>query len=121
MPMDKFAALLTALMATPLAADPVMIVAADVTAEDEGWRVSVTLRHPDTGWDHFADAWEVQDSTGNPLARRDLAHPHVDEQPFTRALGGVIIPGELGTVRIVARCSVTGWSTAVFVLPVPRD
>ena len=50
------------------------------------WLVSVTLRHADTGWDHYADGWEVVAEDGTPLGRRVLAHPHVDEQPFTRSL-----------------------------------
>jgi hypothetical protein len=46
------------------------------------------VRHEDVGWQHYADRWEVLASGGEVLATRVLAHPHVDEQPFVRNLGG---------------------------------
>ena len=52
----------------------------------------VTLCHDDTGWDHSADRWEVRDADGAVLGTRVLAHPLVDEQPFTRGLSSVPIP-----------------------------
>jgi len=59
------------------------------------------------------------DADGNSLGIRALAHPHVNEQPFTRSLGGVVIPQGLTEVYIRARCSVDGWNseTVAFVLP----
>lgn len=100
-------------------ADPVEIV--DVTASKSGdsWRFSVTLLHPDTGWDHYADAWEVLDADGNRLGIRELAHPHVNEQPFTRSQSGIVIPAGMTSVFIRARENVDGWNddTTEFVLP----
>jgi hypothetical protein len=75
-----------------------------------GWRFDVTIRHPDTGWDHYADGWEVLDSEGNRLGFRELMHPHVKEQPFTRSLKAVMVPDGTTTVYIRARCSKDGWS-----------
>ncbi|MEM1272806.1 MAG: hypothetical protein AAGF88_03260 [Pseudomonadota bacterium] len=76
-------------------------------------RLSVTISHPDTGWDHYADAWEVLDTNGNSLGIRELAHPHVDEQPFTRSLS-VTLPGDgPWDVLIRARDSVHGWSEPI--------
>jgi hypothetical protein len=46
------------------------------------YRFSVTVRHADEGWDHYADRWEVLTSDGTLLATRTLYHPHVNEQPF---------------------------------------
>ena len=43
----------------------------------------VTVQHADTGWDHYADAWEVLAPDGTVLGTRTLLHPHTDEQPFT--------------------------------------
>lgn len=84
----------------------------DVTASQgaSGWRFDVTISHPDTGWDHYADGWEVVDAAGNRLGFRELLHPHVNEQPFTRSLSGVSIPAGTGQVFIRARCSVDGWA-----------
>lgn len=62
---------------------------------------SVTLKHEDTGWDHYANRWEILDLQGNVLATRVLHHPHVDEQPFTRSLGNVVIPE--GTKKVIVR------------------
>lgn len=82
-----------------------------VTASEgtSGWRFDVTISHPDTGWDHYADGWEVVDAEGNRLGFRELLHPHVDEQPFTRSLNGVAIPPGTDRVFVRARCSVDGW------------
>jgi len=68
----------------------------------------VTLRHDDTGRDHYADRWEVQGAQGAVLVTRVLAHPHVDEQPFTRGLSGVAIAQGLSQVTIAAHDSVHG-------------
>jgi len=78
------------------------------------WNIHVTLAHPDTGWDHYADGWEVLDAQGRRLGYRELMHPHVDEQPFTRSLSGVSIPDGTREILIRPRCSRDGWSgTAV--------
>ena len=80
-----------------------------VKARSEGngsWSFSVTVRHDDEGWDHYADQWEVLGSDGAVLGTRVLLHPHVGEQPFTRSLGGVQIPKEVENVVVRARDSV---------------
>jgi hypothetical protein len=77
---------------------------------DDRHRFSVTVRHHDEGWEHYADAWQVVDpATGEVLATRELLHPHVDEQPFTRSLGGVELPDGLHEVVVRARCNVHGF------------
>ena len=91
-------------------ADPVEIVATEFTKTGDTWRVDVTLRHPDTGWDRYTDAWEILGENGNRLGIRELAHPHVNEQPFTRSLFGVVIPEGAQTVFVRARCNVDGWN-----------
>ncbi len=79
-----------------------------------GWTFSVTLRHPDSGWDHYADGWEVLDENGNSLGFRKLVHPHENEQPFTRSLSGVQIPEGSKKVFIRAHCLVDGWGEPVY-------
>jgi hypothetical protein len=101
-----------AVLAVPAAADPVEIVGATARQDGATWSFDVTLRHPDTGWDHYADAWEVLAPDGTSLGFRSLAHPHVDEQPFTRSLSGVVIPQGIDHVTIRARCLVDGWGDA---------
>lgn len=93
------------------AAGEVEIVAADFHHRgDNHWSVSVTLKHADSGWDHYADNWRVADGKGNVLGDRVLYHPHVDEQPFTRGLGDVAIPPAVETVYVLAHDKQHGWA-----------
>ena len=64
------------------------------------YRFDVTVQHADTGWDHYANQWEVIAPDGSVLGTRVLHHPHVDEQPFTRSLSGVKIPADIKQVII---------------------
>lgn len=98
------------LAAAPARADAPRIVGVAVQKADIGWRFEVTVDHPDTGWEHFANGWEILDAAGNRLGWRELAHPHVEEQPFTRSLGNVILPDGTTEVFLRASCSVDGWS-----------
>jgi hypothetical protein len=91
-------------------ADPPVVEAATAQRSGDTWRFDVTLRHPDTGWDHYADAWRVLDTERNELAIRVLTHPHETEQPFTRSLSGLtLLPGTT-EVLIEPRCIRDGWS-----------
>lgn len=83
-------------------------------------RFSVTVEHADEGWDHYADKWEILDADGEVIAVRELAHPHVDEQPFTRSLGRVEIPAGIGTVTIRAHDSVHGYGGREITVDVSR-
>lgn len=102
--------ILSLLCAAPGWAETAQVV--DVSAQKQGmaWRFDVTLLHPDTGWDHYADGWEILDKDGNRLGFRELHHPHVNEQPFTRSLANVMLPDGTREVYIRARCSVDGWA-----------
>ena len=93
-------ALLFMLWAAPALAEAPVVT--DVVLK--GDRVHVTLTHPDTGWDHYADLWQVYAPDGTLLAERVLAHPHVNEQPFTRATT-LVIPDGLRALLIVASCT----------------
>ena len=64
------------------------------------YRFSVKLQHPDSGWDHYADKWSVVGSDGTVYGTRVLAHPHVNEQPFTRSLDRVVIPENIRKVSV---------------------
>lgn len=109
-------ALAVTLPLTAFAGDSVV---EDVKATKSGsmWRFSVTISHGDTGWDHYADGWGVYLEDGTELGYRVLAHPHVNEQPFTRSLSGVIIPKGTTEVYILARDSVHGVSDTKVKVP----
>ena len=95
----------------PAYANDVEILAADFSKTgDNSWSVNVTLKHSDTGWEHYADHWRVVDSEKNILGDRVLYHPHVDEQPFTRGLANVMIPEGVTVVYIEAHDKVHGWT-----------
>lgn len=114
--------LVLALVAAPLAAtaDPARVVGAEAAREPGGtWRIAATVAHPDEGWDHYADAWRVEAETGEVLGERPLAHPHVDEQPFTRALGGVRLPDGTTAIILRARDTQDGWGEETFRLALP--
>lgn len=85
---------------------------------DGSWRFSVTLRHADTGWDHYADLWQIVDpNSGEVLGERVLAHPHTSEQPFTRSLSNVEIPAATREVLVRAKCNLHGYEGRQLRLP----
>ena len=72
-------------MAAPTRAGEADVVRAEVRAEGGGaWRFRVTVAHGDTGWDHYADKWDVVAPDGTELGTRVLLHPDEAEQPFIR-------------------------------------
>ncbi len=79
-----------------------------IRGSDGRYRFSVTLRHADNGWDHYADRWQVLSPNGDILATRVLLHPHETEQPFTRGMSGVAIPDGISWVQIRAHDKVHG-------------
>ena len=81
---------------------------------------SVTVRHADEGWNHYADRWEVVAPNGDVLATRVLAHPHEDEQPFTRSLGNVQIPAGIRRVTVRAHDSLHEYGGREVTVAVPR-
>ena len=107
------------LLALPANAEAPEVVDAMARPSGGGWSFDVTLRHPDTGWEHYADAWRVEAPDGRILGLRELLHPHVEEQPFTRSLSGVTVPAGMDHVLIRARCLVDGWSDQTFRLDLP--
>jgi hypothetical protein len=91
-----------------------------VTIEKAGsYRFDVTVRSADTGWDKYADLWEIRAPDGRVVGERVLAHPHVDEQPFTRSQSGIGIPLGIGSVMVAARDTIAGFCGDVFEVKLP--
>jgi len=83
------------------------VVRVDVRADGNRYTFSVTVQHGDEGWDHYADRWDVVGTDGTVYGQRILAHPHVNEQPFTRS-ATIEIPEGVKSVIVRANDSVHG-------------
>lgn len=91
---------LLAVLFAPLAqAGEADVIDASADCHERVCTFTVTVRHADAGWQHYADHWRILTPDGTEIARRVLLHPHDDEQPFTRSLSGVVIPA--GVTRVV--------------------
>ena len=83
-------------------------------------RFDVTVKHDDEGWKHYANRWEVLSPDGQILATRVLAHPHDDEQPFTRSLANVKIPDGLSEVVVRAHDLIHEFGGIEMVIQLPK-
>ena len=121
---SMFALTLGLLLALPVGhvfADEADVVGVKIIKEGSGtYRFDVTVKHADEGWKHYANAWDVVAPDGTVLGTRVLAHPHENEQPFTRSLSGVRIPEGVGEVTLRARDSVHELGGAEMRVQVPR-
>ncbi len=104
-----------------LAGEADVVKAQAVPAGGGTWRFQVTVAHGDTGWDHYADKWDVVAPDGRVLGTRVLLHPHETEQPFTRSLGGVAIPGDITEVILRAHDKVHGYGGREVTVQLPRS
>jgi hypothetical protein len=105
---------LTLLWISSVTADDIDILAASFQQQasqlgSTQWSVSVTLKHNDTGWDHYADEWRIVDIDGQVFGNRVLLHPHMDEQPFTRSANGILVPDNMAVIFIEAHDKIDGW------------
>lgn len=84
------------------------------------YRFDVTIASKETGWDYYADAFEVVGPDGEVLGKRTLHHPHVDEQPFTRSLTGVAIDADIDEVTVRAHHNPEGYDGQTVTVTLPR-
>ena len=101
-------------------ADPAIIENVEAERSGATWIFSVTLSHADTGWDDYADGWRILLEDATEVGYRELLHPHVNEQPFTRSLTRVQIPEEAEVVFVQARTNKGGWGEALFTVELSR-
>ncbi len=80
------------------------------------WTFHVTVEHPDSGWEDYADGWDVVLPDGSVVLpnpddpfTRLLLHPHETEQPFTRSQSNIAIPPEITEVTVRAHDLVDGF------------
>lgn len=105
--------------ASPAVADMPEVTDVRAVKTGDSWRFDVSILHPDTGWDHYADGWKVLAADGTVLGERPLAHPHENEQPFTRSQSGIVIPEGTTEVYIAVSDNVDGYfdQAVAFTLP----
>lgn len=97
------------------------VLKVEVEQNGDGYRFRVTVAHADSGWDHYADRWEILGPDDQVLATRILHHPHVHEQPFIRSLSGVEFPEGLIKVTIRAHDSVHGYAGEIVEVMLPES
>ena len=118
----------------PTSAPSTSTANADVTfvraiqTADGSWTFHVTVSHPDTGWEDYADGWDILTLDGTQLKIREsdeftrqLTHPHVNEQPFTRSQSGIIIPEVVTQVIVRAHDIVDGFGGQEIVVDLEKD
>ncbi len=89
------------------------VISVKVTGKLNAYQFSVGIKSPDTGCDQYADWWEVLSEERKLLYRRILLHSHVDEQPFVRSGGPVVIkPNTVVWVR--AHMNTVGYGGKVY-------
>ena len=97
-----FASAAVILASAPLTAGDADVVDVSIAAlGDSKFRIDATVAHGDTGWEHYADRWDVLTEDGHVIGPRVLHHPHETEQPFTRSLT-LVIPADIARVVIRA-------------------
>ena len=95
---------------------PDVVEAVARRAADGSWTFDVTVSSPYDTPQRFADAWRVLAPDGTQLGIRELLHDHAGEQPFTRSLSGVEIPGDITEVTVEGRDQLNGWGGATVTL-----
>jgi len=88
------------------------VVDVSISGGPGDYSVSVTVSSDDRGCGSYVDWWEVISEEGELLTRRVLLHAHVDEQPFTRSMGGLKVQPE-DHVIIRAHMNDAGYGSTV--------
>ena len=113
-------ALFVAASAPALAGDADVIDVRTARSGSAIYDFAITVRSRDTGWDRYADRLEALGPDGTVLGARTLVHPHDDEQPFTRTLDGVKIPGAMN-ITLRAHFKPSGFVGTTRTVAIPGD
>jgi ABC-type oligopeptide transport system substrate-binding subunit len=95
------------------------VVGAEATKDGETWTFALTVVSDDISATEFGDSWELRTLDGDVLATRVLAHEHINEQPFTRSMSGIVIPDGVKTVIGVAHHNVGGYCGETLEIQLP--
>ena len=112
----------------PPSADANVTFVRVVQTDNETFTFHVTVEHPDTGWEDYADGWDVVLPDGTVVKKnaddpftRLLLHPHENEQPFTRSQSGLQIPTDVTSVTVRAHDFVDGFGGKTVVVDLTAD
>lgn len=95
------------------------VLEAELTRDDDGYRIAVTISSPYDTPERYADGWRVKTPDGDVLAEHDLAHDHANEQPFTRTRGPFTLPEGITEVVVEGRDSANGYGGGTVTVAVP--
>lgn len=105
--MRAFAVMLVALAGLAWAEEiqryPDVVGVEVIVAGENRFHVDATLSSPYDSPSRYADAFRVLGPDGEELGVRELLHDHANEQPFTRRLSDVEIPGGIERVTVQGR------------------
>lgn len=97
------------------------ILEAELTHESgDEYTIAVTVSSPYDTPERYADGWRVMTTDGDVLAEHDLAHDHVNEQPFTRSRGPFVIPSDIQEVVVEGHDQANGYGGETVTIAVPR-
>jgi hypothetical protein len=99
-----------------------------VQAEGGRWTFHVTVSHPDTGWEDYADGWDVVTPDGQILKQNEadtftrlLLHPHETEQPFSRSQSRLVVPDGVTQVTVRAHDLIDGFGGSEVVVDLTAE
>ena len=118
--MSRLIVLMVLVASSAWAGEADVIEARVAKTADLTYRFEVTVKHADTGWDHYANKWDLLGPDDTILGTRVLLHSHVAEQPFTRSLGGINVPKGIESVTVRAHDSVHGYGGEQRTVKIPR-
>jgi hypothetical protein len=96
------------------------VLAAEVRATStDTFDFDVTVSSPYDTPQRYADGFRVLDADGAVYGERKLWHDHAGEQPFTRDLYGVKLPGAIRAVIIQARDQRFGYGGKTIEITLP--
>lgn len=107
-------------LATGAGAEAPKVASASIVQDGAGWTVRALIRHPDSGWDHYASGWQVLAPDGTVLGFAEITHPHLEGEPIQEELTGITLPDGADHLMIRVRCTLDGWSARFFRLDLPR-
>jgi len=105
---DKLLIFILIISSSVIAGEADVLEVVLLPAGEDQWRVQATIRHADQGWEHYADGFQVLTTHGHVLVERQLLHPHVNEQPFTRSTEAFALPADVEELIVRAHDSLHG-------------